>query len=412
MSKASKKEIIKSAFIFLLPTIVVKNNHLSRKDKRIVKDNANRKLSAVSLVIAFAFVILNIFIFFYLNELMNQGSSPLMSKLSQGGQIASVVLCVLSIVCSVVGLFIRQDKPIFNRLAINFLYVGLVVNFILSFWSDAQLGLVSTGEGLSPSIAIIFLLLLVCQSYVVDFTITEVLTTAAFFATIICTNHFYDLASAHYYYLIATLYPILKYFIKSYIFYAEVQSYCQNLLNERLYNGANYDELTKCKNRYALRQYLDVNIKRWRKEPTNLLIIIFDIDDFKHYNDNFSHSAGDFCLKNVADAIRSSFNVPDLDFFRYGGEEFLLFFEPKNIRDSFEIIEKVRTSVSDLQIATPKGSKNEYITISVGGRVLRTSQNFDFNNEMRHADNNLYKAKGAGKNISCLNGKFPPFNEK
>lgn len=412
MGKTKKKELLKSAFIFLLSPVVIKKNNLTNTDVKAVRDNANRKISAISLVASVAMVILLAFLIIFLNALENQGSDPLMSDISFAGQITTITLAGISIVCSIIGLFIRPDKPTFNRIAINLLYGGLAIDFILSFWSDAKMGLVSTGEGISPSVAVIFMMLMICQAYTIDFAVEESIFFAMFLFTTIDASTNYHIASVHYYYLILGLYPFFKYFVKSFIFYAEVQSYCQKMLNDRLYNNAFYDELTKCKNRFALREYLDINIKRWRKEPINLLIIIFDIDDFKHYNDNFSHSAGDFCLKNVADAIRTEFNSPNLDFFRYGGEEFLLFFELDNIRESFEIIEKVRTAVSDLKIATPKGSRNEIITISVGGRVLRTTPNFDFNNEMRYADNNLYKAKNAGKNISCLNGKFPPFTEE
>ena len=35
--------------------------------------------------------------------------------------------------------------------------------------------------------------------------------------------------------------------------------------------------------------------------------MMFDIDDFKLYNDQFSHIGGDYCLRAIADSIKTAY---------------------------------------------------------------------------------------------------------
>ena len=132
-------------------------------------------------------------------------------------------------------------------------------------------------------------------------------------------------------------------------------------------------------------------------------MIMFDIDNFKEYNDQFSHPGGDYCLRSVADAVRKEFPSPNLDFFRYGGEEFILFLEIRNIKDAKKIILQVRNAIKSLNIEAPEGAPKEMVTVSVGGLTVVTPTDFNFDEYLRQVDKYLYKAKGAGKDICCLN---------
>ena len=191
------------------------------------------------------------------------------------------------------------------------------------------------------------------------------------------------------------------------LFYAESQRYKEVLENEQLHNRAYYDNLTRCKNRHALTEFLRENQYRWdKKDNVNLLMILFDIDNFKLYNDQFSHLGGDYCLRSICDAIRKEFPSPSLDFFRYGGEEFLLFFELKNPDDAPTVLEKVRESISNLDMVAPKGAPKKMVTISVGGMLLRNVKGFEFEHQMKIVDEYLYKAKNSGKDVVCYNGNL------
>ena len=132
-------------------------------------------------------------------------------------------------------------------------------------------------------------------------------------------------------------------------------------------------------------------------------MILFDIDDFKLYNDQYSHLGGDYCLKSICDAIRQEFPSPSLDFFRYGGEEFLLFFELRNPEDAPHVLEKVRQAISKLDIVAPNGAPKKMVTISLGGLLIKEIDIFNFEEEMKIVDAYLYKAKRSGKDVACYN---------
>ena len=192
----------------------------------------------------------------------------------------------------------------------------------------------------------------------------------------------------------------------SILFFAETQKYCEELRNEELYNTALYDELTHCKNRHALKEFLEENAERWGNKNTHILLIMFDIDNFKLYNDTFSHPGGDYCLKTIAEAIRKEFPSPSLDFFRYGGEEFLLFFELNNPKEAAMIMEQVRTAVKNLNIVAPNGAPNQMVTISVGGTVIETRSFISFDESLKVVDSYLYQAKNSGKDICVIDGEL------
>ena len=206
-----------------------------------------------------------------------------------------------------------------------------------------------------------------------------------------------------YYLFIAVIFPISCYLIVSILFYAETQKYCEEVRNGILYNSATYDALTSCKNRHALKEKID---HLENSKDLKLLVMIFDIDDFKLYNDQFSHIGGDYCLKSIADSVRKAFPSPSLDFYRYGGEEFLLFLETNSLEEAKIAMEKTRLAVSNLNLEAAKGAPCKNVTISVGGTFVKANEIADFNEVIKKADQYLYKAKASGKNVSVLDDEI------
>ncbi len=51
--------------------------------------------------------------------------------------------------------------------------------------------------------------------------------------------------------------------------------------------------------------------------------LFFDVDDFKSYNDNYSHMKGDEALRRVAGSVVGVLAAADRYLFRFGGEEFV-----------------------------------------------------------------------------------------
>ena len=84
---------------------------------------------------------------------------------------------------------------------------------------------------------------------------------------------------------------------------------------------ANSDSLTGLANRRCMMQVLEELLARAKERRFRVTFILFDFDDFKHYNDAYGHAAGDAILRESAILIRQCIRRDDLAA-RFGGDEF------------------------------------------------------------------------------------------
>jgi GGDEF domain-containing protein len=85
------------------------------------------------------------------------------------------------------------------------------------------------------------------------------------------------------------------------------------------------DDLTGLKNRRYLKHFLPVIMQRAKADQCQVTLLLFDIDDFKHYNDAYGHSVGDDVLRQTAKMIRHCCRNQDV-VARLGGDEFAVIF--------------------------------------------------------------------------------------
>jgi predicted signal transduction protein with EAL and GGDEF domain len=88
---------------------------------------------------------------------------------------------------------------------------------------------------------------------------------------------------------------------------------------------ATEDDLTGLKNRRYVREFARQIIERAKKDNGRVTVLVFDIDDLKHYNDVYGHAAGDEVLKRAAVLIRRCCRRHDV-VGRMGGDEFAVVF--------------------------------------------------------------------------------------
>ncbi len=404
---AKRKSKLKEQMAFLYPLSLIKEKRLSKKDVKRIKNNISANMAIVRLGTSVLLYLFTLAMMLAMGIETGWNQVDKYGLESVAAQIVSMFGTLSTIIISIPSIFTKNNKvsAVLNRIAGYTLFVGIAGQMLLGIYADAAQGFTTQATSLSASIIFIALLMLIQPSFWFDALFLDISTTAAvMFITFYCSSLF-GMKGVQYYLAIAIAYPLCCYLVVTLMFYAEGQHYKEVLENERLTNKAYYDSLTQCKNRHALTSYLKENTKRWEhKENVNLLIIMFDIDNFKLYNDQFSHLGGDYCLKSIAEAVRRAFPSPSLDFFRYGGEEFLLFFELNDPNDAPKYLEQTREAIKGLMLEAPKGAPKEMVTISVGGLLLKNIHGFSFEQELRLVDSYLYTAKANGKDISCFNG--------
>ena len=157
------------------------------------------------------------------------------------------------------------------------------------------------------------------------------------------------------------------------------------------------DQLTGVANR---RRHDLFSALKWQ-EATRLQvpfsICMFDIDNFKMYNDTFGHPAGDKVIAEVAKTA-SSYLRRSTDFFaRYGGEEFVAFMMGNDAESAFSHLIKIRREVEALHIQH-NPSVSQWVTISVGGVTVVPQMADSYDTYLKIADTMLYDAKRFGRN--------------
>ena len=129
-------------------------------------------------------------------------------------------------------------------------------------------------------------------------------------------------------------------------------------------------------------------------------MLLFDIDNFKGYNDTYGHQAGDRCLQAVAKAIGDTTSNTSGLSARYGGEEFAVVLPNTSEDAALKVAEAIRLTVRALGIPNTASSRG-YITISAGV-AARNRSTLDEAALVGEADTALYEAKRLGRNRSIV----------
>ena len=154
-------------------------------------------------------------------------------------------------------------------------------------------------------------------------------------------------------------------------------------LREKLNYLANYDDLTKLRNRREIFRYVH------HKKPPFALAII-DVDDFKIINDTYGHYVGDMFLMEIGNLLKEH---PDITAGRIGGEEFLVAIHTKSIRYAYMLMRNILNRAHNKLI--------EYGGIHFStGMVLHKGNSIDY--DINLADELCYKVKRGSKDCIAI----------
>jgi diguanylate cyclase (GGDEF)-like protein len=158
------------------------------------------------------------------------------------------------------------------------------------------------------------------------------------------------------------------------------------------------DGLTAIANRRRFDEALLSEWRRARRTRSALGLLLLDVDFFKLYNDHYGHAMGDECLRQVAGTIAMLARRPGDLCARYGGEEFAVILPQTDLSGVLQLGERLRASVTDLEIPHAGSSVNPLVTISLGAASMRPTGDLTPEDLLRQADKRLYEAKSAGRN--------------
>ena len=161
------------------------------------------------------------------------------------------------------------------------------------------------------------------------------------------------------------------------------------------------DPLTGLANRRLTLQLLD-KLARDSRLDLAPVVMLCDLDHFKHINDGWGHAMGDQVLVAVANALRTSTRDADT-VARWGGEEFLIVLPATRDLDAGELAERLRARVESLQVAD-RHQCPVPVTLSIGIAPLAPGETGS--GWLKRADEALYQAKNDGRN--CCRMAEPP----
>lgn len=164
-------------------------------------------------------------------------------------------------------------------------------------------------------------------------------------------------------------------------------------LNDRLGALATHDPLTGLLNRHGLEEAVQRHFGG--RPPAPMVLLLMDVDHFKHINDSLGHAAGDLLLQGLAQTLQTQVRAGDA-LARWGGEEFLICCQGADPEWALTLAERLRHAVETTRHIGPNGVLLS-CTISIGVSHA-FSERSAWAVAARAADTALYGAKRAGRN--------------
>ncbi|MES2854770.1 MAG: GGDEF domain-containing protein, partial [Bdellovibrionota bacterium] len=154
------------------------------------------------------------------------------------------------------------------------------------------------------------------------------------------------------------------------------------------------DPVTLLKNHRFFQDHLRVEVERSVRHDRPVSLIMADIDQFKSYNDQFGHPAGDALLKAVSARLLTQ--VRSLDTVaRYGGEEFAFILPDTPFDAAMLVAERIRNAFA----SAPFQPDSTLVTLSLGV-ASSPIHAVSADTLIEVADKALYRAKKLGRNQS------------
>ncbi len=172
--------------------------------------------------------------------------------------------------------------------------------------------------------------------------------------------------------------------------------------NRQLSKISTIDELTGLKNRRGFLTETQAIISSSINSGQRAILLFADMDNLKAVNDQFGHENGDFALRTIATALKTSLRNDDI-IGRIGGDEFVAFALLGNQQSPETISNRIHQK---LEIMNGNSDKPYYIEASIGIVDFICEESIDIQKLIKQADDALYESK-RNKRKSVLKEGFP-----
>lgn len=163
---------------------------------------------------------------------------------------------------------------------------------------------------------------------------------------------------------------------------------------EALEHQAQHDALTGLPNRVLINDRLQMALAGMKRRETKLALLFLDLDNFKHLNDAFGHTAGDNLLIELSKRFASLLRPADT-LARLGGDEFLILLTEVEHIDTVSLI--ASRLIDSLRHPFFQGEFDFFITASIGVTIAPDDSS-DAVSLVKNADIAMYRAKSLGRN--------------
>ncbi|MES2578915.1 MAG: EAL domain-containing protein [Pseudomonadota bacterium] len=173
----------------------------------------------------------------------------------------------------------------------------------------------------------------------------------------------------------------------------------QKKAQREIENFAYYDALTGLPNRRLLIDRFQHAAVTSKRAKTFCALIFIDLDHFKLLNDTKGHDVGDRLLIEVANRIQQTIREGDT-VARLSGDEFIIIIENLDVDENTAYMQANEVA-QKLLLELNRGYQLEmfeFNTTASLGLTLFNSDEFRFEDHLRHADTAMYQSKAAGRN--------------
>ena len=175
------------------------------------------------------------------------------------------------------------------------------------------------------------------------------------------------------------------------------------MLYQKMENMAIRDGLTGIYNRRYLTEMLNAKISESNRKKTPVSLALFDIDKFKMVNDTYGHPFGDKVIQYVAQLLEKTANKNGGMAGRYGGEEFVIAFPGKGIKETFLLVERVHAEIKSTPLLYGKEEVQIRVSAGIASYPETCSKADDI---LNRADWAMYHSKKNGRDQITIDNEM------